>query len=125
MLTRPVTLVANMMFMSSSAIPGARATPLTRPLWDVVSHRASDGLVVKVTGNSRIVHQHVNLLKLARKLAYEAVDFAGLADVELDWQYLHAAAYFFGDVFCELFEIVEATSREDQFQIVWTCSGEF
>lgn len=84
MLTRPVTLVANMMFMSSSAIPGARATPLTRPLWDVVSHRASDGLVVKVTGNSRIVHQHVNLLKLARKLAYEAVDFAGLADVELD-----------------------------------------
>lgn len=31
--------------------------------------------------HSRIIHQHIDLLELAWKLAHESVDFAGLADV--------------------------------------------
>ena len=85
----------------------------------------SGRFVLDEVENSRIIHQNIDLLELAWEFAYESVDFAGLADVELDRQYLDTAAYFFGDGFRELFEIVKATSRQDQFQIVWTCSGEF
>ena len=82
MLTRPVTLVANMMFMSSSAISGARAMPFTRPLFcHGVSRGRSECLALDEVEDSRVVHQHINLLEIAWKLAYESVDFARLADV--------------------------------------------
>lgn len=41
MLIKPVTLVANMILMSSSAISGAFATPFTKPLYTATGQQVS------------------------------------------------------------------------------------
>lgn len=103
-LMRPVTLVANMMFRSSSAISGALATPLTRPL-DGKSVKAgiftcrypksSELLSAYMTCkerdvNLRIVHQDVDISPLLGQAAHKASNLVSLAHVELHRQHLDA-----------------------------------
>ena len=145
-LIRPVTLVENMMSMSSSAMLGACATPFTSPLQGLSQKRmrmrrlyppcaegGGRGRTFEETGiekmkhravDIRVVYQNMNVSKLLGQARNKSANFLRFADVELHREDLDAIAHLGLDIRRQLFQRIDAAGGQDEPEVDGGCPCE-
>lgn len=66
------------------------------------------------SGDSRIIHKHIDLLERSRQFAGEAAHLIRIADIQLEREYFDTITDLFDDICRNLREAVDASGRQDE-----------
>ena len=122
MAMRPVTLMANMVVMSSGLILGALSVPRTMPLGGCWTERLH-GRGWAGESALRVVDEHVDVLEIRGQLAHESLDLLRRTDVQLDGQDLDAITDLRLDLLGQLLQSFESAGSHNELEIFGRGAG--